>query len=246
MGRGPPEVRLRWVGPPAFQPHSAAPCIYLPTLETVRCPRGQQTLGAPGEGSTGDEVVSPGARNTVGARAVGLGGASSSCPGGEEFGRAPPDVRPRWWGPPENNLHLEVTPPCNYPPPLRTVRSPRGEQTCALPRGEGSRGGEVVSPGARSTVGEWAVGQGAPSSCPGGEEVGPAPSDVRPRWWGPPESDIGLLMAASWDSPPPRETVRSPRGQRTLGAFPRGEGSGGDEGQGRRGHDWDSEYGRAQ
>ena len=76
LGRAPPEVRVRWVGPPSFQPHSTAPCFYLPTLETVSCPREQQTLGAPcalprGEGNRGDEVVSPGARNTVGAPAVG-------------------------------------------------------------------------------------------------------------------------------------------------------------------------------
>ena len=192
------------------------------------------------------------ARNTVGDRAVGQG-APSSGPRGDELGRAPPEVRVRWVGPPSAGLHPAVTPPCLYLPTLETVRSPPGQQTlgapCALPRGEGSRGDEVVSPGARNTVGARAVGQGAPSSCPCGEELGRAPPDVRPLWWGPPESDIHFELTPPCNYPPPLRTVRSPRGQQTFGApraVTRGEGNWGDEGQGRRGHDWDSEYGRAQ
>ena len=49
------------------------------------------------------------ARNTVGDRAVGQG-APSSGPRGDELGRAPPEVRVRWVGPPSAGLHPAVTP----------------------------------------------------------------------------------------------------------------------------------------
>ena len=44
------------------------------------------------------------ARNTVGYRAVGQG-APSSGPRGDELGRAPPEVRVRWVGPPSFQPH---------------------------------------------------------------------------------------------------------------------------------------------